>query len=95
VVEQIDKFRILNEYQDDLKKNPKLEAMKGRILDKLSEKLQSCMSITIKKSVPNLRDSFPSGKKIHQSSSLHKPSSSPVEEQQTIPKYPPMPPIGT
>jgi hypothetical protein len=88
VVEQIDKYRILTEYEEDVKKSPKLEMMKGNILDRLRENLRNFMSEGVKKNIPNLRRSFPRREKTNQSRSTPKLSLSPLEDQQIGSSHP-------
>lgn len=80
MVEQIDKYRILTEYEEDVKKSPKLEMMKGNILDRLRENLRNFMSEGVKKNIPNLRRSFPRRDKTNQSRSAPKLPLSTMED---------------
>jgi hypothetical protein len=72
VVEQIDKYRILTEYEEDANKSPKMEVMKGKILDRLRENLRNFMNEGFKKNIQNLRRSFPRRDKTNQSRSAPK-----------------------
>ena len=87
-MEQIDKYRILTEYEEDVKKSPKLEVMKGNILDRLRENLRNFMTEGVKKNISNLRRSFPRRDKTNQSRSAPKLPLATLEDQHIGSSYP-------